>query len=325
MAVPLIAPTLRRYRASWLGPDMLAGLTLVAIAVPEQMATARLVNMPTVVGLYAFIAGSLLFSLLGRNRQLSVGADSTITPILAVGVVAVAAVGTPRYTHLVSFLALMVGVMVVAVGLSHLGWIAEFLSTPVVTGVLAGIAIEILVRQLPALLGVAGGGTTTVGRVRAVAREISQTNGWSVMIAAVVIVVIVLAERVDRRLPGALVGLVGSILVVAVFGLTSHGVSVLGPVRGGLPSFGVPSASWSDVSHLIVPALTVAFVCVAQTAATARAAISSSSATVDFNRDLVALGAGSVAAGLAGSFAVNASPPRTEVVRASAADPSSPA
>jgi SulP family sulfate permease len=105
----LITSTLRGYRASGLGPDVVAGLTLVAIAVPEQMATARLANMAAATGLYAFVAGSLLFALFGRSRHMSVGADSTIAPIIAAGVTAVAAVGTPRYTHLVSFLALMVG------------------------------------------------------------------------------------------------------------------------------------------------------------------------------------------------------------------------
>ena len=311
-----LPPTLRGYQAAWLGPDVAAGLTLVAIAVPEQVATARLANMPAVAGLYAFVAGSLVFAALGRCRDMSVGADSTIAPVLAAAVVAVAATGTPRYTHLVSFFALMVGALVVAVGLLRLGWIAEFLSTPVVTGVLAGIAVEIAVRQLPAILGVPGGGTTTVGRLTKVANQISQTNGWSVGIAGVVFATILVAERVDKRLPGALIGLIASIVVVAAFGLGSHGVGVLGVIHGGLPSFAVPHASWSDARRLAGPALTVTFLCVAQTAATVRAANAGAPATGDFNRDLMAVGAGSLAAGLAGSFAVNASPPRTAVVTA---------
>jgi SulP family sulfate permease len=312
----LAPPTLRGYQKSWLGADLGAGLTLVAIAVPEQMATARLANLPAVAGLYAFVAGSLLFALLGRSHHTSVGADSTITPVLAAGVAALAAVGTARYSHLVSFLALMVGALVLAIGLLRLGWIAEFLSTPVVTGVLAGIAVEIVVRQLPAILGLPGGGTSTVARVRAVAHQIGHSNGWSAGIAAAVLAVIVVAGRVDRRIPGALVGLVGSILVVAALGLRAHGVAVLGAVSGGLPTIGMPSASAADVRHLVVPALTVAFVCVVQTAATLRSSTDAPS-PADFNRDLVALGAGSVAAGFCGSFAVNASPPRTEVVAAS--------
>ncbi|MGH3184717.1 MAG: SulP family inorganic anion transporter, partial [Streptosporangiaceae bacterium] len=225
--------------------------------------------------------------------------------------------GTPRYAHLVSFLALRVGGLLIAVGLLRLGWIGEFLSIPVVTGILAGIAVEIIVRQLPAILGVPGGGTTTVGRVQKVADQIGHANGWSAGIAVAVFAVIVVAERIDRRVPGALIGLTGSILAVAAFGLRSRGVRVLGPVHGGLPSFAIPSASLADARRLLAPALTVAFICVAQTAATARRSKAGRLGAGDFNRDLAAVGAGSLAAGLSGSFAVNASPPNTEIVMAS--------
>lgn len=110
----LIPPALRGYRRSWLGPDVLAGLTLAAIAVREQMAPARLLDMPAVAGLYAFLAGSVLFAVLGRSHPMSVGADSTIAPVLAAGAAARAAAGTPRYAHLVSFLALMAGALLIA-------------------------------------------------------------------------------------------------------------------------------------------------------------------------------------------------------------------
>jgi len=313
----LVVPTLWGYQGAWLGPDVVAGLTVVAIAIPEQMATARLVNMPAVAGLYAFLAGSILFFALGPHRQMSVGADSTIAPVLAAGAAAAAAVGTPRYADLVSFLALMVGVLVLAAGLLRLGWIAEFLSTPVVTGVLAGIGVEIVVRQLPAVLGLPGGGTTTIGRVRTVVDQVDHVNGWAIGIAAGVLAVVVVSERVNRRIPGALIGLVASTVVVGTAGLKSHGVRVLGVIHGGLPPFAVPSASWGEIRHLVVPALTVAFLCLAQTAATTRQAQAGAPALDEFNQDLVAVGAGSLAAALGGSFAVNSSPPRTAVVVAS--------
>jgi high affinity sulfate transporter 1 len=312
-----VVPTLQGYKAAWLGSDVLAGLTLVAIAVPEQMATARLVGMPAIAGLYAFVAGSLVFALLGRSRQMSVGADSTIAPIIATGVVAVVAVGTPQYDHVVSFLAIMVGALVVVVGLLRLGWVSELFSTPVITGVLAGIAVEIVVRQLPAILGVTGGGSSTVSRVRAVVDEIGHTNGWSVGIAVVVLALIVVAEHIDRRIPGALIGLVASIVAVAAIGLVARGVQVVGSIHGGLPSMALPSVSWLDARHLIAPALTIAFVVVAQTAATVRASSAGAPATQDFNVDLMAIGAGSLVAGVSGSFAVNSSPPRTGIVTAS--------
>lgn len=248
--------------------------------------------MPAVAGLYAFLAGSVLFAVLGRSRQVPVGVDSTIAPVLAAGVATVAVSGTPRFTHLVSFFALMVGAMLIAVGLLRLGWISEFPSTPVVTGVLAGIAVQIVVRQLPAILGLAGGGTTTVGRIREVIVQIGHASGWSVGIAVAVFTIVVAAAHLDRRIPGALIGLVASILVVDGLGLASHGVRVLGPIRGGLPSFGVPPASWPDVRGLLAPALTVAFICVAQTAATVRAPNAGAHASMDFNRDLVDSGPG---------------------------------
>ncbi|MHB1534679.1 MAG: SulP family inorganic anion transporter [Acidimicrobiales bacterium] len=315
-----VPPTLRGYRSSWLSADALAGLTLVAVALPSQMATARLANLPAVAGLYAFVAGSLLYALLGTNGHLSVGADSTIAPVLAAGVGSVAAVGTYRYGTVMAFTAVLVGALLVAVGLFRLGWISEFLSTPVVTGTLAGIAVEIAVRQLPILLGVTGGGTTTIGRLRHVIDEVGHTNGWSLGIAVGVLAVIAVAQRIDRRLPGALVGLVLSIAAVDALGLASHhGVAILGAVHGGLPHVGLPSASWSQIARLAGPVLTVAFVCIAQTAATVRASNAGGPATNNFNRDLIGVGAGSVAAGFIGTFAVDASPPNTAIATASGA------
>lgn len=315
-----IPPTLRGYQASWLGADALAGLTLVAVALPSQMATAQLANLPAVTGLYAFVAGSLLFAVLGTSRQLSVGADSTIAPVLATGVATIAVVGTAHYGTAMAFTALLVGALLVAVGLLRLGWISEFLSTPVITGVLAGIAVEIVVRQLPIILGLPGGGTSTISRLRHVVDQLGRTNGWSLGIALGVFAVIAVGQRVDHRLPGALLGLVLSIAAVDAFGLASdHGVAVLGAVQGGLPHVAFPSASWLQLRELLGTVLTVAFVCIAQTAATVRASRGATPAVNDFNKDLIAVGAGGLAAGLIGGFAVDASPPNTAIVTASGA------
>jgi MFS superfamily sulfate permease-like transporter len=201
-----------------------------------------------------------------------------------------------------------------------LGWISEFLSTPVITGILGGIAVEIVARQLPVIFGVRGGGSTTVDRVRLIIDQIGHANGWDVVVALGVLAIIVGAQRIDRRIPGALLGLILSIVAVDALGLASHhGVAVLGTVHEGLPHFRLPSASWSQLRQLLPAAFTVAFVCIAQTAATVRASTARTSATSDFNRDLVGIGAGSVAAGLIGAFAVDASPPNTAIVTASGA------
>jgi high affinity sulfate transporter 1 len=320
MRVRWILPTLRGYRTAWLGADVLAGLGLVAVALPSQMATARLADLPAVVGLYAFVAGSVLYALIGANRHLSVGADSTIAPVLAAGVASIAAVGTSRYAAAMAFTALLVGVLLLAVGLFRLGWISELLSTPVITGILAGIAVEIVVRQLPVILGVTGGGTTTIGRLRTVLHHLDRTNGWSVAVALGVLAVIVVSHLVDHRIPGGLLALILSIVAVDAFGLASHhGVAILGAVHAGLPHVRMPSGSWVQLRKLVGPVLTVTFVCIAQTAATVRESSAGSPAFHDFNRDLIGVGAGSVAAGFLGAFAVDASPPNTAIATASGA------
>jgi SulP family sulfate permease len=313
-----VPPTLRGYRRTWLGADALAALTLVAVALPSQMATARLADLPAVVGLYAFMAGSTLYFLVGTNAHLSVGADSTIAPVLATAVTAVAAQETARYATTMAFTALLVGALLIAVGLLRLGWVSEFLSTPVITGVLAGIAVEIVVRQLPVILGVKGGGTTTLGRLRVLWDQAGHANGWTIGVAVGVLALVGIGELIDRRLPAALVGLVLSIIAVDALGLASHhGVAVIGAVHGGLPHLALPSASWSQVRLLTPSVLTVAFVCVVQTAATVRASQAGGPASDNFNRDVIGVGAGSVAAGIIGAFAVDASPPNSAIVHAS--------
>lgn len=313
-----VPPTLRGYRAAWLGADALAGLTLVAVAIPGQMATARLAGMPAVAGLYAFIAGSLVYALLGTNRRLSVGADSTIAPVLATGVAAVAAAGTSGYGSVMAFTALLVGGLLVAAGLCRLGWLSELLSTPVITGVLAGIAVEIIARQIPVILGVSSGGSTTIDRIRQVAGQLSHVNGWSVGIAVGVLAIIVAAQRISRRLPGTLLALILSIVAVRALGLASHhGVAILGTVHGGLPHVRLPTVSWSQLRRMPGLVLTVAFVCIAQTAATVRRSTAGAAAASTVNRDLIGIGAGSVAAGLIGTFPVDASPPNTAIVTVS--------
>lgn len=293
--------------------DVVAGLTLVAVAVPEQIATAHLANMPPVTGFFAFIAGSTIFALFGRHPLLSVGADSTIAPVFAAGVASVAAVGTGSYSALVSATAIFVGLLLATVGALRLGWVADFLPQPVVTGLLAGIGAEILVKQLPTVLGLAGGGNTTVGRLERVADQLNGVNGWSVGIAAGALACVVVGGKVDRRVPGALVGVVCATALVAWAGLAARGVYVVGPVHAHVPDLRLPSAGLAQLGRLAVTAVTVTFLCLVQTAAVVRST-GAGSRTADFNYDLIALGAGGALAGLAGSFPVNASPPRTTVV-----------
>src|SRR5215469_16121597 len=161
--------SLASYRASFLTRDLVAGLTLVAIAIPEQMATARLGGFPPEIGFFAFVAGSLAFAVFGSNRFLSCGADSTITPIFAGSLALLAASGSIDYAALGATLALMVGLILVAGGIFRLGWIADLLSRPVTTGFLAGISVHILFSQLPTILGLSSPGGTMLQRLAVLA------------------------------------------------------------------------------------------------------------------------------------------------------------
>lgn len=296
------------------GTEALAALTLLVIAVPEQLATTRLAGMPPITGLYAFVAGSVAFAVLGSNPQLSVGADSTITPLFAVALAHLAPTGSTHYIALAGLLAVVVGVLVAAVGLLRLGWISEFLSTPIITGFLAGVAVIIVVHQLPDVLGLPSVSGSTLHRLDVISGHLGNTHGYTVGIAAAVLVVVFGAERFDRRLPGALVALVGSTLLVAGAGLASHGVAVLGAVAHGAPQFGLHQLSWKALGQVFPLASVVALVVVSQTAATSRAFADLGDYEVDMGRDFLGAGAGSVLAGVSGAFPVNASPVRTAAV-----------
>ena len=226
-------------------------MTLLVIAVPEQLATSRLAGMPPITGFYAFVAGTVLFALLGSNPQMSVGADSTIAPLFAVGIMRLAPAGSPHYVDLVGILAVMVGVIVALIGLLRLGWIAEFLSAPIITGFLAGVAVIIVVHQLPDLFGLALGQRLDAAPVSTVVSSPRPTpTARRSAIGAAVFAVVVAAERIDRKLPGALVGLVGSTLVVGRAGLHGHGVAILGAIAHGAPRLGLFDLSWSTLGSV---------------------------------------------------------------------------
>ena len=305
---------MRGYRSSWLAPDLTAALTLLAIALPEQLAITRLAGMPALTGVYAFVAASVAFALIGANPRMSVGADSTIAPLFAVGVAGMAATGSPQYLQMVSVLAVLVGVLVALVGILRLGWISLLLSTPIITGFLAGVAVIITVHQLPDLLGLPASSGTTVHRIHSIAGHLGRVNRWTLAIGLGVLVIIVACEAVSRRLPGALIGVVASTVLVAGADLESHGVAVLGSVPRTGPHFGLPGLSVDDVGRLVPLAAVVALVVVIQSAATTRAFPGARSGPSDVDRDFAGVGAGSVLAGLIGSYPVNSSPPRTAAV-----------
>jgi SulP family sulfate permease len=306
--------SLASYRPSFLPGDLIAGLTLAAIAVPEQMATARLGGFSPQIGFFAFMAGSLGFAMFGANRFLSCGADSTITPIFAGGLAVLAAAGSPDYQALAIALALMVGVMLMASGIFRLGGIADLLSIPVTVGFLAGISVHILVSQMPGVLGLPTPGGSTLNRIGVLAQQLGQANLFTVCIGFGVLAVVFASEAISAKIPGALIGLVAATAAVIWAGLESKGVRVVGTVPAALPTLSFPEVSPEHWARLVPLAFVIVVVIMVQTAATTRSFPSDPDQPADVDRDFLGAGAGSILAGLFGAFPVNASPPRTSIV-----------
>jgi MFS superfamily sulfate permease-like transporter len=278
------------------------------------MATARLGGFSPQIGFFAFMAGSLGFAMLGSNRFLSCGADSTITPIFAGGLALLAASGSPDYQALAIALALMVGVILVAGGLFRLGGIANLLSTPVTVGFLAGISVHILVSQMPGVLGLPGPSGPMLDKIGVLARHLGEANFYTVCIGFGVLAVVAGSEAVSAKIPGALIGLVGATVAVIWAGLERKGVSVVGVVPGTLPTPSFPAISLEQWARLAPLSFLIAIVVMVQTAATTRSFPSDPDQPADVDRDFLGAGAGSILAGLFGAFPVNASPPRTGIV-----------
>jgi SulP family sulfate permease len=305
--------SLRGATPAGLGHDLIAGLTLAAIAIPEQMATARLGGFAPQVGFFAFAAAAVGFAVFGANRQLSVGGDSTITPIFAGSLALMAAAASPQYGEFAAVLALMVGLLLVVAGLLKLGWIADLLSRPVITGFLAGIAAHILLSQAPSVLGLPEGSGDVYHRVAALWTEAGGLSPASAAIGLGVFAVIFAAEKLDARIPGALIALAGATLATAAFGLERRGVAVLGRVARGFPHPALPHLAFENALPLVGLAVLVALVVMVQTAATTRS-FSGEGGDPDVDRDFVGVGVAGLLAGLLGAFPVNASPPRTAIV-----------
>jgi sulfate permease, SulP family len=309
---PVFRP-LQSVRLAGIGVDLAAGLTLAAIAVPEQMATARLAGLAPQVGLFAFVAATVGFAVFGANRVLSAGADSTIAPIFAGTLAGLAATGSPLYAELAAVLAVLVGVMVAVAGVVRMGWVADLLSKPVLTGFMGGIALHIVLSQAPAALGLPEESGDVYHRLGELAGAIGHTNWTAAAIAFSVLVITMGAERISPRLPGALIALAGATIAAAAFGLARHGLPVLGALPTGLPKPVWPRLHPESLLPLVGLTGVVGLVVMVQTAAVTRS-FSGGDADPDVDRDYIGVGAASFLAGVFGAFPVNASPPRTAVV-----------
>ena len=308
-------PTLRGYRRRWLPRDLVAGLTFGAVTMPGQLATAHLAGMPPITGLYGFVVATLVAAAVSTNRHLAMGVDSTVAPILATGLTAIGATAETRYyVGLALVTACLVGVFTLIIGVGRLGWVGDFLSRPVMIGFFGGIAVIIIVHQLPGLLGVDEGHGRTIPRIVRLLRQLPETNIPSLILGAASLVLLLGIARISRRIPGALIVLVLATLAMTVFKLGDMGVEVLGPLERGLPSIELPPFSYEAVEAVLSTALVIAIFCLAQTAATTRSAANLGGYETDVNADFRALGLANIASSLVGSFTINASPPSTTII-----------
>lgn len=308
-------PTLRGYRRRWLSRDLLAGLTFGAVTIPGQIATAHLAGMPPITGLYGFLAACLLAVVVASNRNLALGVDSTVAPMLATGMAGLGlAAASPEYITMAIVTTFVVGCVILLIGIGNLGWIGDFLSKPVVTGFLGGIAIIIVIDQIPGFLGLQGGHGRSVPRVGQFVPQLPHVNLPTLLLGLVSLALLLIISRISPRMPGALVVLGLAILAVTVLGLSKDGVGVLGPLKKGLPDLAWPALSFDAVEVVFGTALTIILICLAQTSATTRSSAAIGGYEIDINADFRALGAANILSSLFGSFTVDASPPSTTII-----------
>ena len=313
-------PTLRGYRRQWLGRDLVAGVTFGAVTMPGQLATAHLAGMPPITGLYGFLVATVIGAAISTNRHLAFGVDSTVAPILAAGLIALDLVEeSPRYVGLALVTAFLVGIFTLFVGVARLGWVGDFLSRPVMIGFFGGIAVIIIVNQLPGLLGVPDGQGRTVERIVKLSGQFREVHIPTLVLGVSSLVLLLGIARINRRIPGALIVLILSTAAMFVFHLTDDGVAVLGPLERGLPSLDLPPFSFEALEAVSTTALVIATLCLAQTAATTRSAANLGGYETDVNADFRALGLANVMSSMVGSFTVNASPPSTTIIAESRA------
>jgi sulfate permease, SulP family len=289
-------------------PDLLAGVTLAALAVPEVLGYARIAGLPVETGLYTLLLPAVAFAVLGASRHLVVGADSASAAILASGL---AGVALDRLVPLAGTVALLVGALLVLARLVRLGALGNFLSRTVLVGFLTGVGISVAVGQLGEVLGVPVAAHEVPGKVVEIVRGLPHAQPVGVAVAAGVVVVVLVARRVSRRIPGALLAVVAAIVVTVAAGLP---VDTVGPVPAGLPGVGLPALSLADLRTALPVALSIVVVVLAQSAATARAYADRYGETPDTDADVVGLAGANLAAAFTGTFPVNGSPTKSQMV-----------
>ena len=280
------------------------------------MGYTRIAGTPVITGLFTILIPMALYAFFGSSRHLVVGADSATAAVLAAGLVGIAATGSTEYVAYASLLALLAGIMLIAARLVKLGFLANFLSRTVLIGFLSGVGIQVAIGQLPDMLGIPAHGLSPVLELATDILQIPKANVYSLIISIAVLALVFGFKKISKRIPVALIVVICIIIVSYAFKLTSYGVSLLGQVPAGLPELGLPNVpmNWSLLQRLLPTAFSMFVIILAQSAATSRAYANRYNEPFNENVDLVGLGIANIAAGLSGTFVVNGSPTKTEIV-----------
>ena len=308
--------TLLDYRRSWFVNDLVAGLVLTAILVPVGMGYAQAAGLPAIYGLYATIVPLLAYAIFGPSRILVLGPDSSLAAIIAATIVPLAAGDPDRLVALAGALALLTGGLCILAGLARFGFITDLLSKPVRLGYLNGIALTVIIGQLPKLLGFSASGDNLVEEAISLVQGIAQglTNWTAFAIGASCLAIVLVFKRRWPKIPGVLIAVVGATVLVGLLDLAATaGVSVVGPLPQGLPSFQIPAVSLADLSALAAGAIAITLVSFADTSVLSRTFALRGGYEVDQNQEMIALGAANVAAGLFQGFSISSSSSRTPV------------
>jgi high affinity sulfate transporter 1 len=315
--IPGIAQA-RHYRRRWLRPDLVAGAVLATILVPQGMAYAELAGVPAVNGLYTTVACLLGYAVFGPSRVLVLGPDSSLGPMIFAAITPLAVAGDPASAvTLAAMTALMVAAIQIALGVGKLGFIADLLSSEVQVGYLNGLAITIIVGQLPKLFGFSTDADGFVDELGAFFDGLGGRNPTTLTVGVCCLVVLFGLPRLTRRVPAVLVVVVGSILAVSLLGLVDDGVATVGVLPEGLPSFQLPWTSWSDVGPLLLASAGITVVSLADTIAASASFAARRGEEVDANREMIGVGVANAASGFFQGFPVSTSSSRTAVAEQS--------
>lgn len=311
--LPIIA-TVRGYKKAWLRPDLIAGVTVAAVAIPQAMAYAQLAGAPLIAGLYAALIGMLVFALFSTSRLMIVGPDATMAALVGAIVIPIAAGNMGVASGIIAILGLLIGIGCIAGVFLRLGFVAEFLSRPILLGYMAGLALAVIASQLPKLFGLAVPvHTNFFGTIVYVFHNLAYADILVIAFSATLIVLSIILQMTVKRIPASLIILVGSIIVSAAFGLAAYGIATVGTIPTGLPLPDFPAIKLYEVQNLIVPAIAIMFVAYANTVATARAFAIKKNETISSDQEFFGLGVSNIASSVFGGIPVSGSGSRTAV------------